>query len=285
MSPVVTFVIMLQAELLLIAIGIAVFFFMRYRKLISQKDDKPEEAPAEDSSPGQDVRELLQDKVKNTKDQLSHLADAEPEDDQRRQLLQKRIDYLEIELELLEQDETGEGFWNEFYNKISVLMPVSDDTTNIDSVTDMAQPQEFRTAIENQQQAIKKLMESLSDVEATADNIEEMEKTATVFERFARELTMCAATLKMENQRQNAEGNIQQSVDDHHGEDHQEQAQESDVEAETDINELSGNARTEDVGQETTEETQPSAKQQGFDLADDDLGIDELLNDIKTRED
>jgi hypothetical protein len=216
MTSGITFTLLLLGELFLMATGVAVFFFLRYRKLSAKgsknTDDVVVSTDADiDIDTDEDIgatslqrfKESLQDKIQLTRDRSTEVSQMEDADDDEKQLLEKRIGYLEVEVEHADMDESDEGYWNSLKVKLETIVPISNEE-ELASLN----PLDFHQKMEKERMDLQKLLDSLGDVEATSANIEELDKTYELLKRISKEFGICIETLKMENQRKDSQGSI-----------------------------------------------------------------------------
>ena len=100
MSSGITFIILLQAELLLMAIAAAIYFYLRYRKItLSGSEEAAVNSVPIPSPPSPTSKELLQSKIRQTRQRLAEMEGDETIGNEIKQCLQTRINLLELEME------------------------------------------------------------------------------------------------------------------------------------------------------------------------------------------
>ena len=120
MSDTLLLAILSISELALITTGLAVFLFLRYRRMSQQFRDAEAEPPPpeeiEKPDPETNFADYLQQNIEQTKQKLDEL----PEEHAK--ILQTRLDYLQAEVNAQEQAENSGAYWEQLISSLDGLL-------------------------------------------------------------------------------------------------------------------------------------------------------------------
>jgi DNA repair exonuclease SbcCD ATPase subunit len=120
MSDTLLLAILSISELALITTGVAVFLFLRYRRMSQQFRDAEAEPsiPEEIAKPDPEINfaEYLQQNIEQTKQKLDEI----PEEHAR--ILQTRLDYLQAEVNAQEQAENSAAYWEQLISSLDGVL-------------------------------------------------------------------------------------------------------------------------------------------------------------------
>ena len=120
MSESLLIAILSISELTLITMGVAVFLFMRNRRMSKELNETPTQAPRDEVAetvPEVTFADYLQQNIEQTKQRLSNLPD-----DQAR-ILEARLGFLQAETSAQELVDDEEAYWRQLIADLETLLP------------------------------------------------------------------------------------------------------------------------------------------------------------------
>lgn len=126
MSTGIILTISFLAEAMLLAIGIVVFLFIRLKKLKTSQAALEAAANADDE-PHKTLTELFDDQINRTRKEIAGQKQGELDKDQesQKELLNKRIDYLNFEKEISDEHITDKTYWGKIYSQLSDILTIN----------------------------------------------------------------------------------------------------------------------------------------------------------------
>ena len=136
MSTGIILTISFLVEAILLAVGTVVFLIIRLKKLKARQATIAAEAEGGES--GKTLMDFFEDQITRTRKEIAGQKQEELDKDQKahKELLNKRIDYLNFEKEISGEHVTDKDYWGKIYNHLSSILAINITSAESDTPHD-----------------------------------------------------------------------------------------------------------------------------------------------------
>lgn len=150
-------------ELALVATGLAVYLYLQLKRVKLKLSQSKNQDSEEGEAPS--LHDLLELQITRTRKKIAERISGESEDEAEKlsTLLNQRIEYLQIEKEVLDQHVTDQSYWRKLCDKIASVVSITPADTPAEAENSNMDEAAYKRRIANYQQQLSELHEEFNN--------------------------------------------------------------------------------------------------------------------------